>query len=333
MSRTSIVVMLIAAEVLVVGMAMYALGGGGTMFAAGMHRVDFTAAPIAPIAVGAAPHVVLDDSASRIHVTVGSDEYVRVRDLTEMHGAIFSNQTYPQLRVRRTADGVRIERAAVGRLAVSIFGFSTEAIAVELPKGSRVEIAHCAGADVSGVTGGVSVASQDGHVKLTDLQGTVDAHSDDGYLEATDVRGDRLSLESMDGHVALKNVTAGSLLARTHDGRIEARNLSLTGARPEATLHTDDGSMRVSGSFAPSGAYEISSGDGSIQLRLARDADLAIDASTGSGRISVDGSALDGDDSVRRTLRLGSGTGTMRVATGDGSIHIYTNGVFQSDGL
>src|ERR1700729_63458 len=233
MSRASVIAMLIAAEVLIAGMALYALGRGGATFAAGMHHVDFSAAQIAPVAAGATPRVVIHDASSRVHVGVSSDQSVHVRDLTEMHGGVYSSGSYPQLRVTRTADGVRIERPGSGRLSIEIFGFSTQAIQVDVPSGSHVEIAGCAGADVFGVTGGVSVHSRDGHVTLTDLQGAVDARSDDGYLSATNVRGDRLGMESMDGHISLKNVAVGSLIAQTRDGRIEADALSVTG---DATL-------------------------------------------------------------------------------------------------
>jgi hypothetical protein len=302
MSRASVVAMLIAAEVLIAGMAFYAVGRGGASFAAGLHHVDFTAAPIAPLAVGATPHVVIDDSSSRVHVGVSNDESVHVRDLTEMHGGVYSSGRYPQLRVTRTADGVRIERPGTGRLSIEIFGFSTQAVQVDVPSGSHVEIASCSGADVFGVAGGVSVHSNDGHVTLVDLQGVVDARSDDGYVSATNVRGDRLGMASMDGHLSLKNVTVGSLVAQTRDGRIEAEALSVTG---DATLHTDDGSIR---------------------LALAPNANVAIDASTRDGRIVVDGTALDHGDVQQRTIRLGAATGSMKLATSDGSIHILTNG-------
>jgi hypothetical protein len=301
MSRASVVGMLIAAEVLIAGMALYAVGRGGTTFAAGMHHVDFTAAPIAPVAAGATPRVVIDDASSRVHVGVSNDESVHVRDLTEMHGGVYSSGSYPQLRVTRTADGIRIERPST-RLSIAIFGFSTQSVQVDVPSGSHIEIAGCAGADVFGVTGGVSVHSRDGHVTLTDLQGTVDARSDDGYLSATNVRGDRLGMESMDGHISLKNVAVASLLAQTRDGRIEAEALSVTG---DATLQTDDGSIR---------------------LGLSPNANLAIDASTRDGRIVVDGTSLDHDDAAQRTIRLGAASGSMKVATSDGSIHILTNG-------
>ena len=206
MSRASVVAMLLAAEVLVVGMAIYALGRGGTSFAAGMHQTNFTAAVVAPVAAGAAPHIVIDDAESRVGVAVSNDELVHVRDLTQIGGAVFSSGKYPQLKVTRTSDGVRIERPNAEHLSIDIFGFSTQAIEVEVPQGARVEIARCAGADVAGVNGGVSVHSLDGHVTLTDLRGVVDGRSDDGYIKATNVRGDRLSLESRDGHLALENV-------------------------------------------------------------------------------------------------------------------------------
>jgi DUF4097 and DUF4098 domain-containing protein YvlB len=133
-------------------------------------------------------------------------------------------------------------------------------------------------------------------------------------------------MESNDGHLTLADVTVGSLVARTHEGRIEASNLKIAGARPDATLHSDDGPLRVTGAFGPNGSYEISTEDGSVNLRVPQSSDLAIEASTSDGRIDVDGSSLARDDSAPHRLRLGAGSGTMKLATSDGSIHIYTNG-------
>jgi hypothetical protein len=309
MSRISVVAMLVAAEVLIVGMAIYAVGGSGASFASGMHHVDFTAATVAPLAVGATPHVVIDDPSSRVAVAVSNDGLVHVRDLTEMRGAVFSNAGYPQLRVSRTLDGVSIARNAGDRISVDIFGFSRQAIEVEVPSASRVEIARCGGADLSGLSGGVSVHSVDGHVTVADIQGPVDVRSDDGYIAATNVHGGSLALESMDGHLALENIDVSSLTADTRDGHIEARGVNVAG---DATLQT---------------------GDGPIQLRLAPNANVTINASTRDGRITVDGSSLDRDDSAQRTIRLGAGSSSMKLDTADGSIHIFTNGAFQSDGL
>ena len=300
--------MLIAAEIVIVGMAIYAVGHGGTSFAAGLHHIDFAAARVTPISAGESPHVVVDDANSRVHVAVSSDALVHVRDLTEMRGGVFSSAKYPQLHVARTPDGVSIERPPAPDLSIALFGFSTQSIEVDLPAGAHLEIARCAGADVDGISGGVSVHSVDGHVTLTDLQGTVDARSDDGYLKATNVRGDRLAIESSDGRLTLQNVAVASLSATTRDGRIEAGDLNVSG---DATLQTDDGSVRVS---------------------LAPNADLTIDASTRDGHVYVDGSSSDDGDGAHRTIRLGSGTGHLKLASADGSIHISTNGELHSYG-
>jgi hypothetical protein len=305
MSRATIVAMLVAAEIAIVGMAIYAIGRGGTSFAAGLHSTDFTAAAIAPLAVGTTPHVVIDDPHSRVVVGTSSDEMVHVRDLTRVRGAVFSSGPYPRLTATRTPDGVRIARPDGGRVSISIFGMSVQRIEVDIPPASRLEIARCEGADVNGLDGGVSVHSIDGHVSLSNLRGSVAARSDDGYISATNVRGDRLAMESMDGHLSLDNVAVASLLGTTRDGRIEAGDLSVAN---DATLQTSDGSVRVG--FAPG-------------------ADVTVDASTRDGKITVDGFSNDNDSSAQRTIRLGAGTGRMKLATDDGSIHITTNGAFQ----
>lgn len=302
MSRASIVAMLVAAEIVIVGMAIYAIGGHGASFAAGMHHVDFAAAQIAPLSAGESPHVVVDDANSRVRVGVSSDALVHVRDLTQIRGAFFSSAKYPQLRVARTTDGVTIERPQAGDISIAIFGFSNQEIEVDVPAGAHLEIARCAGADIDGISGGVSVHSVDGHITLTDLQGAVEARSDDGYLKATNVRGDRLTMDSRDGHIALENVAVTSLSATTSDGRIEAGDLNVSG---DATLQTEDGTVRVG---------------------LAPSADVTIDASTRDGHIYLDGSSNDSDDAAQRTIRVGAGTGHMKLASADGSIHISTNG-------
>jgi hypothetical protein len=301
--------MLIAAEVLVVGMAICAVGRGGTSFAAGLHQVDFTAAPIVPIAAGASPHVVIDDPASRVIVTPSSDQLIHVTDLTQIRGAIFTSRRYPHLEVTRTPDGVRIVRPNANHLSLDLFGFSIQRIEVEVPENARLEIAQCSGADVRGVTGGVSARSVDGRIGLTDLRGSIDAHSDDGSITATNVQADTLAVASSDGRLTFDGVSATTLSATTRDGRITAQHLSVAN---DATLETDDGSVR---------------------LALAPGANLTIDASTRDGSIAVDGATYAGDEAVARTIRVGAGTGRMTLTTGDGSIHINTNGELQDHGL
>jgi hypothetical protein len=283
-----------------------------------------------------------------VKVRLSSDGKVHVRDLTSMHGVVFSGtNTVPKLNVTRTEDGVSIERADYDDhwLHVSL-GDSEQSIEVEVPAGTHLEITKSSGADVNGLTGGVKVSSQDGHITLVGLQGSVEAHSADGYIEASDLRGDTVTLDSADGHVkanvvrcqtltlqsndgnvSAQDVAAQSFTARSNDGRIDAANLSISGAQPAATLHSDDGSVHVAGRFAANGTYEVSSGDGRVELALPGGSDLTINASSADGGIYVNGSSSSSDgDSHQQTIKLGSGSGAMRVSSGDGSIHLTTNG-------
>ena len=311
MSRTGLVAMLVAAEVLIVGIAVAAIGGGrynatggGPMFASGMHPIDFAAKAIAPVAVGDSPHVAIDDPDSRVEVSPSQDGQVHVKDLTSYRGATFSKSPLAQLTVERTADGVRIARPGSNGIHIEIFGYYDQRIEVDVPVGAHIDIARCSGADITGINGGVAVKSQDGHITLTNLRGTVDAFSGDGYIEATGVHGDSITLKSNDGHVGLQDVAAATINAHSADGRIYGENVAVG----------RDGT--------------ISTGDGSIVLGLASGADLTVDASTGDGSITVDGDRMqeEDSDSTHHTIRLGNGSGSLHVSSNDGSIHITTNG-------
>jgi DUF4097 and DUF4098 domain-containing protein YvlB len=302
MSRASIVAMLVAVEIAIVGIALYTVRN-----VASVHAAGFVAKTIAPLDAGSAPLVAIDDADSRVDVAPSSDGLVHVKDFTDVHGSFFgSHSSIAQLTVKRTTDGVSISRPSSGSVNVA-FWWSERRIEVDVPGGSRLEIARCSGAHVSGVEGGVAVASQDGRITLTDLRGTIQAKSDDGSITATRVRGDSLVLQSSDGHLKLEDVSASSLDAQTRDGSIEAHGLAIAGGAQHAVLHT---------------------GDGSIRVALATGADLTVDASTSDGHIDVDGNAAsNGDsDSAQRTVRVGNGSGSLQLSSGDGSIHLITNG-------
>lgn len=325
-SRASIVAMLVAAEIVIAGIAFYALR---TAHAASARSFDFVAAPIAPIEAGSAPVVAVDDPDSRVIVGTSTDGRVHVTDMTGAHGWFFNDRvTVAKLQVTRTADGVSIVRpASRGSSMHFLIGDFTQRVEIDVPAAARLEIARCSGADVSGVEGGVAVHSQDGRITLADLRGTVTGSSDDGSVSASRIRGDALAIRSGDGHLSLDDVAVASLEARTSDGSIEARALAIDGASPKAVLHSDDGSIRLDGSFAAGGSYDVSSNDGGIRVRLARGADLTVDASTNDGHVLVDGAEFDASsDAAHHTVKLGSGAGNLHISSDDGSIHILTNG-------
>lgn len=296
-SRTGLISLLIAVEVLIAGIALYTLRGAGFASTGGFHAVDYSAPAIAPIGAGAAPVVTVDDIDSRIVVTPSTDGFVHVTDRTEVHGLIFGSEHAQVLQVSRTLDGVRVYRPE-GHFTL---GDTTNRVEISVPPMTKLTITRSGGDDISGLQNGADVVSQDGHISLDDMKGDIKAHSDDGRIE-------------------MSNVTSNAIDATTNDGRIYATELQMTGASPHATLHSDDGSMRISGAF-PAGSYAFTTGDGHIDLSLLQGSDANVDASSADGQVVVDGR-----DQAGQPIRVGAGSAAMQVHSGDGSVHIITNG-------
>jgi hypothetical protein len=263
MSRASIVAVLAAVEVAIVGVALYAMGVGRSGAAwAGMQHYDYAARPIAPIAAGDAPHVVISDPQSSVAVKVSTDGLVHVNDMTRLDGARWPTaSTIPVLTATRTGDGVSIERPP--HETFFLFGSSYEHIEVDVPRGSHVEIARCEGADIDGITGGVVARSQDGHINLTDIAGTVDAHSDDGSIRAHGLAlTGTNSLTTDDGRIELGLAPGADLSvdASTADGKIVVNGNRVNGNDDSDAVHY---TTRLGNG---TGSLRASTQDGSIHI-------------------------------------------------------------------
>jgi hypothetical protein len=133
---------------------------------------------------------------------------------------------------------------------------------------------------------------------VSDLTGTIAVRSNDGHISATNVHSADLSLTSGDGHISLTDIDAGKLNAVTADGAIRVSNLRVR----NGVLHTSDGSIHIG--FADAG-------------------DVTVRARTGDGSIRMNGIRQDGSPVE---YKFGNGSGTLDVATQDGSIRVNTNG-------
>ncbi|HZT13891.1 MAG TPA: DUF4097 family beta strand repeat-containing protein [Candidatus Baltobacteraceae bacterium] len=298
-TRTGIIVALVGAEIFIAGAILALLGGhhGWAVAAA-----TANAAPLRTIEAfdaGSAPRIQIDDADSRVTVSVSTDGRVHVADESR-YGGMRWGDSPPGLTAERTGDGVRIFRPSAGQW--SMFGWEDRRISVQVPAGAAVEIAHCAGADVSGLSGAVSVVSDDGDIAARDITGNVQLQTADGHVEVQNVRAERLEVASDDGHLTLRDVAVQTLQATTKDGSIEATGLRANGGE----IRTDDGGVN-----------------------LAFDAvNLSIQARTDDGNVTFDGRNTDSGnaDSSSGFFHVGSGGGQLLVSSGDGDIHILTNG-------
>jgi len=313
-SRTGIVAMLLAAEVLIVGIGALALGGnlrGLSARAAGLHSQQFVPGSIAAMDAGSAPRVHISDPDSRVIVTASTDGRVHVTDRTSVSGVVWGSVHLAQARLLRTSDGVRIERSPEKNGVAFSFGNLTERIDVAVPPNSTVDIEQCSGADVASLAGAVRIRSQDGHITARDLSGDLDALSNDGSVELQNVHASSVAIQSMDGHLRLDDVRASTLTATTNDGSVRADGLALTGTAASGHIRT---------------------GDGSVRLHFSDAGNASVHAQTGDGRIVINGHSTQGEgDGAETRATLGNAAGALDVSTKSGTITMTTDGALYNE--
>lgn len=308
-SRTGVIAMLLAAEVLIVGIGALALGGsmhGLRAQAAGLHSEQFVPLPFAATDAGPTPHVQISDPDSKVVVTASGDGRVHVTDFTRVSGLVWGSVQLVAAHMVRTGDGVRIERAPEKSNMTFSFGDITQRIEVAVPPGSILDVERCSGASVASLSGSVRVRSQDGRITASDLRGDLDALSNDGSLEIRNVHAASVALQSLDGHLRLDDVTATKLLATTDDGSIRADGLVLSGINANGRIRTNDGSVRLH--FSDAGNANVH-------------------AHTADGHIVINGQSSRGSDDGADTRDvLGNASGALEVWTRSGAITMTTNG-------
>ena len=168
----------------------------------------------------------------------------------------------------------------------------------------------------------VDARTGDGSITADDLAGTVTLNSGDGSIRTRRIEGN-LRARTGDGSIAITDA-AGRVEADSGDGSIE-----LGGRFDAIDVRTGDGSVRldvVDGSVLK-GDWSVSTGDGSITVRLPRNLDADLDAHTGDGGVHADGvpgnvEKTDNDDPGSLKAQIGKGGRTLRLRSGDGSINI-----------
>ncbi len=250
-------------------------------------------------AVGARPVVEMLTDDGRVHVSVGDGDAVVVR----VHTAGWRIEDSGGIRITQAQDGdhVRVE------VREPHFQFG-------LFVNRRVEIELIVPRELT-----LDVDTGDGSVYLPSLAGRVHVHTGDGSIVAEAARGE-LDLESGDGSIRGTRLQ-GSLRAHSGDGTVE-----VSGRFDRLALSSGDGSIRaeaVPGSKLAE-PWDLHTGDGRIVLRVPKDLDADLDATTGDGSIDVDLPVTVSGRLGHHQLngRMNAGGETLRLTSGDGSIHI-----------
>jgi DUF4097 and DUF4098 domain-containing protein YvlB len=212
-----------------------------------------------------------------------------------------------RLEVRTTQEGnrIRIEALPAGEGRVVTFhgGSPSVSFVLSVPRQIRLR-----------------AETGDGSVQVDELEGDIVISSGDGSITAQTVRG-RLRVNTGDGAIRVADAD-GSIEVDTADGSVH-----IDGRLDSVRVTTGDGSVRVEARDGSSVAsdWDVTTGDGSIVLRLPGDVDADVDAESADGRVDADGTFT----TVRRSEeggwlrgRLGRGGRAIRLRSGDGAVQL-----------
>jgi len=215
------------------------------------------------------------------------------------------------LTVNATQDGNKIvidaPQAGDRQHHVMVFGWVSRGVQLTVTAPKRLVLEARTGdglIDASDLQGSLDVSSGDGRILLSHIDGKVKAHTGDGSIHADEVSGD-IDADSGDGSIEIAGKLSG-LNVRTGDGAVQVEALG------GSAMKTD---------------WRLTTGDGRIVLRVPDAFGAQVDASTGDGRVRIEGlshSTSSEDESDRRAVRgtLGSGGQKLLLRSGDGSITV-----------
>jgi DUF4097 and DUF4098 domain-containing protein YvlB len=165
--------------------------------------------------------------------------------------------------------------------------------------------------------------SGDGSITVERIEGSVELHSGDGSLVGRELNGS-VRAHTGDGSIRFEDID-GTVDLDTGDG-----TGTLTGRLAGVRLRTGDGSVsvRAEDGSAMTSEWEIRTGDGTLRLEVPDGFAANLDASTGDGRVQVEGfgepTGGGHDEESRAALRrpLGAGGQLLRLRTGSGGISV-----------
>jgi len=248
-------------------------------------------------------HPVVHVETNDAHVTIHRGTAGRVEALVEYTVNVWGFHTEvkePRIELARSGDTIRV--SARPRSTIAVFGGVNERFHIDVTLPPECD---------------VQVRSRDGGVELEPVTGRIDVQTGDGRITVHGAHGD-VRLYTGDGGIDADGLD-GSLVARTGDG-----HLRVAGRFDRLDVRAGDGRVEATvlrGSTLAE-AWELTSGDGGITIRIPRNLQALLDAVAREGRVHVELPVSGREALSRHEVRgqLNGGSTPLRVRTGDGSI-------------
>jgi len=174
---------------------------------------------------------------------------------------------------------------------------------------------------MEGLRGSLRLESGSGDMRLEDISSDIQVHTGSGNVEARDISGP-FTAEAGSGDIRADEKGKGDVRVHTGSGNIELR-----GVDGLLDAHSGSGDVTIQG--ANSGRWEVRTSSGNVDLELPSGASFDLDASAGSGSVTVDRPVtmtIQGD--LRRAQhsirgKVSGGGPELLVHTGSGDVRIH----------
>ena len=174
-----------------------------------------------------------------------------------------------RLRVRADAGGGRVRIMTGFYMADGTFNpLPLQGAAIDLvidaPRDVGLAVATFRGdVEASGFRAGAHLSSQQGHIRVADIEGPVDTRAFDGNQWFEAIRGS-LAASGVDGDMDLADIRGEQVGATVFRGRVTAREVDAE----LVELHTTVGDVVFVGMLRPGATYDLATRDGNVRMVL-----------------------------------------------------------------
>jgi hypothetical protein len=224
---------------------------------------------------------------------------------------------------RGWAGGLHLELSSDGRNAKLVgereglpFGAFGARVRVRVPEEYSLELRTGGGSiQIEAVEGSVRARTSGGPIALEGAEGPVDLHTSGGPIQVEDVHGDT-TLRTSGGPIRVSDVV-GALVVETSGGAIRLAEI-------DGPIHARTSGGAISARFVGSGAGDLRTSGGSIEVELPENANLDLEAETSGGRVEIDGELTvpGAFDRSHVRGRIGKGGERLALRTSGGNIRV-----------
>jgi DUF4097 and DUF4098 domain-containing protein YvlB len=174
---------------------------------------------------------------------------------------------------------------------------------------------------ITQLQGSIQALSSDGDIHLENVTGTITLKASDGHIICQNIAGPQCTLNTSDGGITVDHCDSQIVRATTSDGRIQLKQIK----SPQVLADCSDGSIELT--YAPDAVAalntDLRTSDGSITLTLPEEVSAHIEAHCSDGSIHTQRPLLRRGH-INKSLNgvLGDGQGRIILRTSDGSIKI-----------